>query len=422
MGRSEWSLLALVLGLAAGCGEVPSATSDGGNVEEDGGGGTCDPACGANATCSGTTCACDDGYVGDGITCEDVNECETLTNGGCDVHADCTNTAGGRTCACFNGYAGDGVTCAQIWERVGMLAGIDLNPDGLGAKATAVGNIIFFAPTVSSSSSSWFRSFNTSPTARSFSAELALPPSMSGKTDFFDDGLSNPLVADPNYVYLFGDWGYRYDLRNDRWDPYSVYASPYRRGNAAIAYEQTYNTLLFIGGDGDSTEGNRNAVRINQLNGSPYWGFDSYTVPGTEPPSKARAWAPSTMIFMFVAGGTSYGGKALFSYNYGTPDQPWTRLPDAQANLSAPTGMGEYNENVDGENRFWIWVSTSDTLYFFAPDGGTNGTWRGAGVPAPVGMVTAVSSSQGVYALVKNNGNLEIYELRSLGATVPLGQ
>jgi hypothetical protein len=42
----------------------------------------------------------------------DVDECLTA-NGGCDAHASCANTDGGRACACNAGYVGDGVTCAD---------------------------------------------------------------------------------------------------------------------------------------------------------------------------------------------------------------------------------------------------------------------------------------------------------------------
>ncbi|MBI5546717.1 MAG: DUF1566 domain-containing protein [Deltaproteobacteria bacterium] len=39
-----------------------------------------------------------------------MNECLT-SNGGCHADATCTNTPGSRTCACNQGFAGDGFTC-----------------------------------------------------------------------------------------------------------------------------------------------------------------------------------------------------------------------------------------------------------------------------------------------------------------------
>jgi hypothetical protein len=71
--------------------------------------------CASNASCTNTnggrTCACPVGFTGDGVTCTDVNEC-LVSNGGCSVNADCTNTMGSRTCACRSGFTGDGVTCS----------------------------------------------------------------------------------------------------------------------------------------------------------------------------------------------------------------------------------------------------------------------------------------------------------------------
>ena len=75
--------------------------------------------CSQNATCTdltpnavgdpGYSCACNQYYEGDGITCTDIDECAT-NNGGCHVNAICTNAVGGeRTCTCFNGYTGDGI-------------------------------------------------------------------------------------------------------------------------------------------------------------------------------------------------------------------------------------------------------------------------------------------------------------------------
>ena len=40
----------------------------------------------------------------------DDNEC-TLGTSNCHVNAECTNTPGSFSCACVEGYSGDGVNC-----------------------------------------------------------------------------------------------------------------------------------------------------------------------------------------------------------------------------------------------------------------------------------------------------------------------
>jgi len=70
---------------------------------------TCNPSCGHNANCQGTTCICDAGYVGDPLNfCIDTNECGTTP---CDINAQCRNTIGSFACDCKSGYTGDGFTC-----------------------------------------------------------------------------------------------------------------------------------------------------------------------------------------------------------------------------------------------------------------------------------------------------------------------
>jgi hypothetical protein len=71
-----------------------------------------------NATCTPSasnarTCACKPGFSGNGVTCDDVDECQSA-NGGCDANAICTNTTGSRSCACASGYTGNGMTCTLV--------------------------------------------------------------------------------------------------------------------------------------------------------------------------------------------------------------------------------------------------------------------------------------------------------------------
>ena len=75
--------------------------------------------CSSDAICTNTdggfTCACKAGYKGDGKICVDVDECAEGKDN-CHTKAKCTNTEGGFTCACNAGYIGNGATCVDINE------------------------------------------------------------------------------------------------------------------------------------------------------------------------------------------------------------------------------------------------------------------------------------------------------------------
>ncbi len=111
------TLLALFL-VSTGCGDDDSSGSDAGtgdggmqDAAPDSAGDLCAAvACGDFGTCVDGSCRCDEGWTGTG--CEsDVDEC-TDDPTACHADATCTNTDGGFTCACNDGFVGDGATCS----------------------------------------------------------------------------------------------------------------------------------------------------------------------------------------------------------------------------------------------------------------------------------------------------------------------
>ncbi len=90
--------------------------------------------CDSNATCTNTApgfqCACNPGYTGDGLMCADVDECASGNNN-CSVNATCANTPGGFSCMCLPGFVGDGTRCMDADDCVG-------NPCGPGGVCTDV--------------------------------------------------------------------------------------------------------------------------------------------------------------------------------------------------------------------------------------------------------------------------------------------
>ena len=57
--------------------------------------------CNVNAECTDTdtsyTCTCKAGFIGDGITCDDIDECASDPNL-CHINASCINTPGSYEC------------------------------------------------------------------------------------------------------------------------------------------------------------------------------------------------------------------------------------------------------------------------------------------------------------------------------------
>lgn len=89
--------------------KLPSKCAD---VDEckPGGANNCDVNADCKNTIGGFECACKPGFTGNGVACNNVDECTDKT-ADCGPHSSCTDTDGSFTCACNAGYAGDGKSC-----------------------------------------------------------------------------------------------------------------------------------------------------------------------------------------------------------------------------------------------------------------------------------------------------------------------
>ena len=67
----------------------------------------------AKNTAGSYECSCDSGYVGDGVECEYINECND-SNTWFDKNSECVNNDGGFTCPCLEGYSDVDGNCVDI--------------------------------------------------------------------------------------------------------------------------------------------------------------------------------------------------------------------------------------------------------------------------------------------------------------------
>lgn len=83
--------------------------------------------CHRNATCTVdgvvTTCSCQTGFIGDGLECEDIDECTTPGAHNCPANSVCLNTVGSYVCTCQNGFRmtpGQGCTDVDECTELGL--------------------------------------------------------------------------------------------------------------------------------------------------------------------------------------------------------------------------------------------------------------------------------------------------------------
>ena len=87
----------------------------------------CDPHASCTSLLDTFQCVCDQGWEGDGLDCDDMDECIDETDNCDEHHADCTNTDGSYECDCMDGYDGDGLVCDDMDECTDSTDDCDVN-------------------------------------------------------------------------------------------------------------------------------------------------------------------------------------------------------------------------------------------------------------------------------------------------------
>lgn len=350
----------------------------------------CAPACGAHAECVAGACACSAGYLGDGQTCADIDECAT-GNGGCAVDADCTNTDGARTCACRPGFVGDGVTCDPVWQRVAAFPGVTYaaGPQQLSA---AIGPRLFFALD-GGDASSFFRSFDT--VTHVLSGPLSAAPG-----EFCACGLAQVIVSDGAALFMFGNQGNRYDPATDGWTPLAGYDGQLGRGDAGGAFDPTTGAFVVVGGRDGAGAYQGSAIRVT-TDGAITAEAGAAAVELREP----LAYVTPTGSILYAAGGLASDNSARHLFRHALGDATWEALADAPADLYPGRGIGLYAPTL-------LYAATDTGVYLF--DIGTN-AWRPEPVVPPPGFVRAVTAAGSVWAISSSAATgVEIYQLRAI--------
>lgn len=378
-------ILAISLSLLiAACGDITdpnqgdtdadvSMTTDGGTGGADADPPDANPACGTCspfASCPVDMCVCNDGYMGDGEVCADINECAT-NNGGCDTNATCFNESGGFSCACSAGYFGDGFQCTQRWAHVTTDNGYNL---GSWSYVTGHNSSIYYAD-----SGTYFREYNVA------NGNTVTHPT---NNDFCGCGFTATPLSAGTYIHSFGNDGQRFE---GQWVSRS-YPTP--RGEAGFTY---YNGLIYrVGGRLPTNEDQRHLHTYNPANNT--WSATGAHADYPWESSFVGLAGWGNQIYGF-GGSTPAGGDKSAVYNIS--NNTWTALPDMPFTGGRP-------HVVVWDNR--IFVQSGNTVYVFDP---ATETWSPNSFPIPLNMNGAkiVLANGSLYIIGDVGSNVEVFRL-----------
>jgi len=324
--------------------------------------------CADQATCiyseeDGWACVCNDGFAGDGFTCEDIDEC-TTDNGGCLANAVCENLPGTRLCHCQEGWVGDGETSCRT-------------------------GLIFFA-NGSSDTDRFFKSYDVNTGAVTDETLMTL-----AHNDFCGCGYYcwSPMVAG-GALYYFANEGQRY---TSIWQSVG-YPDARRRGEYGTA---VIDGKIYMVGSRDIVFTVQYYDTSTHL-WSPVGGVADY-------PWKVE-WPAVAAIEgkLYVVGGAVDGvaSDKMAVYDPGT--NAWTTLAPAPFTSQRPYGAAAggkmyvfYNNAIHVYNPASGWENTA----IAPPSGGSD--WKPAVVNDQLYVVGDVNADVRIYRLSGSNWSLE---------------
>ncbi len=326
---------------ASSSGQAGSSSTTGSGGDEGGAGGAgntggADPCgCIQEAECVQNECVCKSGYMGDGQTCVDINECDEMP---CHEEATCSNLPGSYLCTCNDGWVGDGKTCQEQFVLVRTVPGKVL---GSWPVATGHKTKIYFA-NGSQSQSRFFYSWDE------VSQKLTQENNMSDSTnDFCGCGYGGQPVGVNDEIFMFANYGQKYTY--GKWVQAS-YPNENKRGEAGTAVYQ--GVIVFVGG--------RTKLSSVQLYDP---GKDSWAPQGTIPDypyaiEDTAAVSLDGKLYVFC--GDRDGGldNKVAVYD----GKSWTKLADAPFTDSSPkaVGLGDKAFVMDGK-KLYVFDSKSET-------------------------------------------------------------
>jgi hypothetical protein len=386
-----------VIMLAGGCGSV-AALPDAGPEPDAGQSPPCGTVtCDVHATCLDATasaCACQTGYEGSGLTCEDIDECMQPS---CPQHSECANLPGSFSCTCNFGYQLVDDECHPAWDEIFIDTGV--RPDHV---TTVEARIVYVTehsfgipdPFV-------FRGLDV----RDLQSTFFNDPRMQNPT--FDDWSNSGYTSFPvgvtyrNAIFSFGDGpGVQYPLDSGLWSLADYPSSPDLQDGESPGV-QLVDSIIFVGGRQYPARVRRYAIDANRMQDT------QSPIPSGVTPNVVMSPGGPILYAYGAANGSDHrffrGDVTL------TPGLPpsvrWTQLDDGPF-------RGSFNSGVVLGNFVWVGMSDGTNTQQVHRYDITTGHWQAEPLPLPpnVSNLWLEVANDELYLVADVGNDLHIYK------------